>query len=64
MNLLSIPASVRPFRILNFRLTQFRALKQMRWNIEGNELRNGRMMDSICIAFLSVGGSAKFGSDS
>jgi hypothetical protein len=33
-------------------------------NIEGNELRNGRMMDSVCIAVMSVGGNANFGSDS
>jgi len=50
--LLNIPVSVHPFRILNLRLTQFCALRQMCWETEGNELQNGRMMDSALFCFL------------
>jgi hypothetical protein len=53
--LLSIPMSVRLFRFLNLGSTQFSAPRQMCWQIEGNELRNVRMMDSdlFCFEMLS-----------
>jgi hypothetical protein len=35
----------------------------MCWDVEGNELRNGSLMDSGCIAFVSVCGDGKLGSD-
>ena len=39
--LLSIPASVRPLRIVNFLLTQFYTLDQMCCDAEGDELQSG-----------------------
>jgi hypothetical protein len=52
---LNIPISVHLFRILNLDSTQFCAPRQMCWQIEGNELRNVRMMDSdlFCLEMLS-----------
>jgi hypothetical protein len=51
----SIPMFVH-LRILNLSLTQFSLPRQMCWQAEGNELRNGRVVDSVlfCLRMLSL----------